>query len=389
MARILILGGGFAGVTAAENISAAAGEEHDITLISASRRFTFFPALVPLVFGNFHPEEIRADLPGRLRSRGVRFVEGEVITIDPRSKKVKVSGNDVDGDFHFDYLVITLGRRLATENVPGFFEYAHHLLGVEPALKFKTALSDFRSGSIVVGLCPGAFLPIPVCESALALAAKFAGQMAKKSVSVTAVFPHELGRALAGTDLFRDMEHEFESKGIRLIENFAIERVETNQILSRGKEPIPFDLSLLIPPFEGQTPVQSLFSTPNPDGFAKVNDLMQLEGSANIYAAGDIISLPGPRFGYMAINQAKVAAANILAELANGSANVEYTHEIAWIVGEKYTDPIFLHYGIWDDTLADFDENGLLGMAKPIRERYGSIYRRYKIRAEEGRRLRQ
>ena len=77
----------------------------------------------------------------------------------------------------------------------------------------------------------------------------------------------------------------------------------------------------------------------------------------------------------MAIRQGKVAALNVLAELKGEKPAVEYRHKIEWAIAEKYTDPVFFHYGFWDDTLDDFDENALLGMAKEVRRHYGPVKR--------------
>jgi NADH dehydrogenase FAD-containing subunit len=100
---------------------------------------------------------------------------------------------------------------------------------------------------------------------------------------------------------------------------------------------------------------------------------MQVADLDGVYAAGEIVSQPGPKFGYMAMRQGKVAAANILAELNGEKPSTEYVHKIAWAISEKYTDPIFFHYGFWDETLEDFDENALLGMAGRLRDRYGPL----------------
>lgn len=373
VARILILGGGFAGVTAADVVSAGAGEKHEITLVSTSRRLTFFPALMPMVFGDFEAGDVNVDMVAPLRGRGVRFVGGEVLNIDPKARTVRIIGTDIDGDVHFDKLIIAMGRRLATEKIPGFFEYSHHLLGVNPARRFKNAIADFQKGSIVLGLCPEGRLPIPICESALALAGRFERQIADKTISITVVFPEAPDRALAGAGLFRDIERAFNAKGINLVSDFLANRVDKKLLFADDRPPIPFDLLMLIPPFCGQASIQHLYHDENSDGFARVNSKMQLEGFNGIYAAGDIISLPGPRFGYMAMRQAKVAAVNVLVELSGETASLEYNHEIEWVLGEKYTHPNFFHYGVWDNTLEDFDENALLGMAKRFRDHYGRV----------------
>jgi NADH dehydrogenase FAD-containing subunit len=56
MANALVLGGGFAGVVAAESLAQRLGPEHRITLVSRHREFTFFPSLVRLAFGSLKLE---------------------------------------------------------------------------------------------------------------------------------------------------------------------------------------------------------------------------------------------------------------------------------------------------------------------------------------------
>jgi sulfide:quinone oxidoreductase len=373
MARILILGGGFAAIAAAEKLSNSVGEDHEITVVSNTGQFMFYPALVPMLFGDFEPDEIHFELRPKLSEHGIRFIQGDVLSIDYERNTVKVTGEDVDGALHYDYLIVALGRRLATGRVPGFFEHAHHLLGLESALKFKNAVSSFEKGAIVVGLCAEAFLPVPVCETALALAEKFRDRIAGGSVTLTAVFPTTLEKAFAGSALFRDIDEEFDRKGIRMVSDFAVDRVGESTITSVLGSTLHHDLLMLVPPFRGQASLQHLALVTDDAGFAQVNERLQVKGYDNVYAAGDIVSLPGPRFGYMAIRQGKVAAANIIAQLKGEEPNIEYTHRIEWALGEKYTDPVFFHYGFWDETIDDFDENAFFGMAKVIRDHYGPV----------------
>src|SRR6266568_2427559 len=62
MANVLIVGGGFGGVLAAESLAKKLGSDHQITLVSRSRRFLFYPALVRFAFGQYHVEDISFDL---------------------------------------------------------------------------------------------------------------------------------------------------------------------------------------------------------------------------------------------------------------------------------------------------------------------------------------
>ena len=373
MSKILILGGGFAGITAAEVLASSVGDAHEITLVSANTDFTFYPALVPLVFGNFEPQDIHFDMRQKLAERHVRFIKGEVVAVEPERRGVRIAGDDVEGTLYYDYLLVALGRRLATEKIPGFFEHAHHLLGLGSALKFRNAIAVFQSGSIVVGLCPDANLPVPVCETALALAKRFESEIAEKKVSVTAVFPATIEKAFAGASLFRDIVDEFDRLDIRMVSDFAVDRIGENSLVSALGSTLGFDLLMLVPPFRGQNSLQHLSPVTDDAGFAQVNDLLQVKGLERVYAAGDVVALPGPKFGYMAMRQGKIAARNIIAQLRNEEPAAEYSHKIAWALGEKYTDPVYFHYGFWDETLEDFDENAFFGMAKRIREHYGPI----------------
>ena len=91
MAKILIIGGGFAGLIAAERLAESLDRSHQITLLSHSGRFTFYPALVELAFGDLRADEITIDLASKLSDIGVRFVQGELIRLDKHRKKAEVA----------------------------------------------------------------------------------------------------------------------------------------------------------------------------------------------------------------------------------------------------------------------------------------------------------
>src|SRR5215467_781567 len=170
MAKVLILGGGFGGVVAAERLAQQLSDEHQITLVSRSRNFVFYPALVRLAFGKCQKKDVSFDLRHAMLDRRVNFIEAEVARIDPYEKKVTIAHGELEGHLPYDFLVFALGRRLATERITGFYEHAHHLLNVDKAIQFGKAVSNLHSGRVIIGQCAGARLPVPVCETAFALA---------------------------------------------------------------------------------------------------------------------------------------------------------------------------------------------------------------------------
>ncbi|MEQ1606279.1 MAG: FAD-dependent oxidoreductase [Pyrinomonadaceae bacterium] len=363
MANILILGGGFGGLIVAERLAAAIGATHQITLVAPNQKFTFYPALVNLAFGECEPDDITFDLAAKLKNIGVRYVQGEMIHIDSDNKKVEVAGDDMNGEIAYDYLVIAVGRRLATEKVPGFFEYAHHFLGTGAALKFGEAIKDFKKGRIIVGLCPDARLPVPVCETAFALAKKFKTEMADGSVQISVIFPESLEAAFGGAALHKELEAAFRRHNINVHYEIPISEITSDSVLSSEKHQINYDLLMLVPPFRGKASLRSEGITDSSD-FVKVDDLMKIKGLDNGYAVGDIVAFSGPKFAHMAVRQAEVAAANLISEINGEKPTQAYYHEIATIIDAGGSDSIYLHYGIWDDSMYRLKKGRLWGWAK-------------------------
>lgn len=371
MANVLIIGGGFAGLIAAERLAATLDGIHQITVVAPNRKFTFYPALVELAFGECEVEDLTFDLAAKFNGIGVRYIQGQLIRLHKDRQKAEIAGEDFSGEIGYDYLVLALGRRLATEKVSGFFENAHHLLGTNAALKFGRAIDDFREGNIVLGLCPGARLPVPVCETAFALARRFESKIDDGTVNIKIIFPESLKSAFGGADLHKELEAAFLRHGINVLYDIPISVITADEVLSSEKHRIKYDLLMLVPPFRGQAILDDLGITDS-DDFIKVDGLMQVKGLDNTYAAGDVVAFSGPKFAHMAVRQAEVVAENIISELNGATPNKEYYHEIATVIDAGGAESIYLHYGIWDDSLYRLKQGTFWGWAK---EAHDAVWR--------------
>lgn len=369
MANILILGGGFGGLMTAERLVSSLDSTHQITLVSPNRNFTFYPALVHLAFGDCEPEDLQFDLQIKLNDLGVRFIQGETLRINHHRKTVEITGDDVSGEIGYDFLIIAPGRRLATEKVAGFFEHAHHLLGAKAAQKFGEAVNNFRTGTIIVGMCPDARLPVPVCETAFALARKFETEMREGKVEIKVVFPESLESAFGGAVLHKELEAAFKRHKIKVLYDVPVCEITSEEIVSARKHRIKYDLLMLVPPFRGNSLHNNLPVT-NEQDFIKVDDLMRVQTLEKTYAVGDVVAFSGPKFAHMAVRQAEVAAANIISEITGKVPEQTYYHEIAAIIDAGGADSIYLHYGIWDDTLYRLKKGRFWGWAKEVHDRF-------------------
>lgn len=369
MANVLVLGGGFGGVVAAEALAKKLGPEHQITLVSRDSRFVFYPALVRLAFGDCEPDDVSYDLRDAMLDRHIRFVEAEVARIDPFERRVILAHGEVKGEMPYDYLVFALGRRLSTELIPGFYEHAHNLLTVEAALKFGEAVREFHEGHAVVGYCQGARLAVPVYETAFALSRYLEDRGERERVRITLVSPEPPSDHLGGIKMAKALRDALDAHNIEFLPDFPINRVTAKEVTTEGGHRLHYDLLMLIPPFGGASAVRGQ-GLADGDDFIRVDRRMRVPGIERMYAVGDAVNLPGPKMGHMAVRQAEVAAENLAAEIEGQSPTATYEHEMKLIIDEGGRDSIYLHKSLSTDEAATVKHGRFWHWAKLAHEKY-------------------
>ena len=372
MAKVLILGGGFAGVVAAEHLAEQLGDEHQITLVSRSRQFVFYPALVRLAFGKSEAADVSFDLRQTLLNRRVNFIEAEVARIDPFERNVTIAHGEVEGKLPYDYLVFALGRRLATERITGFYEHAHHLLNVDKAISFGKAVKKFYEGRAVFGQCAGARLPVPVYESAFTLARKLAETGERDRVRITVVSPTSLVSEIGDVAGAAALKKALDSLEIEFLPNLSIESLTQNSAIAKSGEALDFNLLMLVPPFRGSSAASYLGIT-NDEGYIHVDSTMRVRGVERIYAIGDCTDFDGPKMGHMAVRQAEIAATNLAAEI-NGRAPVaRYQHEMRFVIDEIGNDSLYVRRNFSTNDQATIRQGRFWSWAKRVQEKYWEV----------------
>lgn len=369
MARVLILGGGFGGVVAAESLAQQLGDEHQITLVSRDRRFVFYPALVRLAFGKCEPDDVSFDLRRSMLNRRINFIQAEVARIDPIERKAILAHGEIEGAVSYDYLVYALGRRLATERVPGFFEHAHHLLDVDGALKFGEAIRNLREGRVVIGQCPDARLPVPVYETAFALSSWLKENNDPESVRITVVSPRTITEEFGDDKMDAIIQQALIREGIEILPNFPISKIGSSFVATDDGRDLNYSLLMLVPPFRGSSAASRLGITDD-EGYINVDWTMKVVGVERIYAVGDCVNFAGPKMGHMAVNQAQVAAANLAAEIAGHEPITHYDHEMMMVVDVVGGDSIYFHKDLWSDTTASVRHGRFWTWVKRVHENY-------------------
>lgn len=369
MAKVLILGGGFGGVVAAERLAEQLGDEHQITLVSRSRQFTFYPALVRLAFGKSEAADVSFDLRRTMLNRRINFIEAEVAYIDPFERTITIAHGQVEGKIPYDYLVFALGRRLATERILGFYEHAHHLLNVDKAISFGKAVNNLHTGRAVFGQCLGARLPVPVYESAFALARRLEENGERERVKITVVSPTTLDTEIGDITAAAAIKNALDANKIEFRPNLRIESLTQDSAITNSGEKINFNLLMLVPPFRGSSAASYLGIT-NEESYIHVDLTMRVAGHERIYAVGDCTNFDGPKMGHMAVRQAEVAAANLAAEIAGFAPVSRYRHEMRFVIDEIGPNSLYLRKDLSTDEAATIRQGRFWSWAKRVQEKY-------------------
>jgi NADH dehydrogenase len=133
--RVLILGGGFAGLVATQTLKRA---DVDITLLDKRNFHLFQPLLYQVATGSLSPAEIAAPIRAVLsRQKNVEVLLGEAVDIDPQAKKVLLADGDA---FPYDTLIIATGSQTSYYGNDQWRENAPSLKSVEEATRMRHKL---------------------------------------------------------------------------------------------------------------------------------------------------------------------------------------------------------------------------------------------------------
>jgi NADH dehydrogenase len=130
--RVIVLGGGFGGLSAVQRLKRAPVE---VILIDRRNFHLFQPLMYQIATGSLSPGEIAAPLRGVLsRQRNTQVLLGEVSDIDPAAKKIQL----LDGaTFDYDSLIVATGSQTSYYGNDSWREWAPSLKSVEEATAIR------------------------------------------------------------------------------------------------------------------------------------------------------------------------------------------------------------------------------------------------------------
>jgi NADH dehydrogenase len=128
--RVVILGAGFAGLTAARRLERAPVR---VTVIDRRNHHLFQPLLYQVAAAALNPSDIAAPIRGILRGKNTTVLLGEASSVDAERKRVLLLGGEVP----YDYLIIATGSTHSYFGHDAWSRYAPGLKSIEDALEIR------------------------------------------------------------------------------------------------------------------------------------------------------------------------------------------------------------------------------------------------------------
>ncbi len=274
MERLVIVGGGYAGVMAAVRGARRLGGAAQVVLVSER------DALIERI--RLHEAAARGRDPRRplaelLRGTGVTFVHARCDEVDPEGRVV-VAGRRRIG---YDRLIVAIGTVAATDRIPGAWEHAFVLEpGHSTALGAAVERAAAHRGELVVvgGGLSG-------LEAATALAERY------RELRVTLLTRGEVGERM-GDGARAHVRRACERLGIDLREHVAVERIEEGAVIVGG-ERVPFDVCIAAVGFRVPDALARWGFPVDAQGRARVDAYLRSKAAPEIYVAGDCAAVEG------------------------------------------------------------------------------------------------
>ena len=299
--RVVIAGGGVAGIETLLALRDLAGDRVAIEIVAPERELVYRPLSVATPFDLGDPPRFAlSDIAGDLRAT---FREDAIVALRPATR---VALTRIGASISYDALVVASGAE-PEEAIPGAFTYR----GPQDSAGLRTLVDEFQvdegRGSIVFAVPSGTTWPLPIYELALITAARIEAHGSNAAVKL--VTPEAAPLSLFGHQASDAVGALLAARGIEVMTSthpvdFAY---STLNVVPEAR--ISASRVVALPRLRGRAPMGVPHDA---DDFVPVDAHGVVEGLPDIYAAGDVTA-GSIKQGGIATQQADAVASAIAA----------------------------------------------------------------------------
>jgi sulfide:quinone oxidoreductase len=309
MTRVLIAGGGVAGVEAMLALSHLEPEGVDVELLSPSDRFVYRPLQVVEPFGSGEGA-VEMDLEQMVSDAGARHVADGLESVDAVEGTVRTTSGRAR---EYDALLVAIGAQ-PIEAVRGALTFGI----ADGAARLTVMLGSLghRGSTRIAYVVPGgATWSIAAYELALLTAAERDARRLE-GVEIMLVTYEWDPLEVFGTAASELVTERLADAGIEFRPASVARSFEQGRLILANGEPIELDHAVALPGLK-VPPIRGL--PQGEDGFVRTDARMRVDGLENVWAAGDVTPFPIKQGG-LAAQQADAAAKGIAAAAGASAA---------------------------------------------------------------------
>lgn len=341
--RILILGGGFAGVYAALELEKRLGgkDDYEIALVSKQNYFVFHPMLPEVISGTIGLTDVVSPLRRILKRTDINVREIEAIDLERKVVKVAHGYTSHGHELGFDHLVLALGTVTDFRGLRGLAEHAfpfkdltdalrlrHHVIGVLEEAAIERHDHELRRQLLTFVVAGAGFSGVEVAaelnDFVRGVAKSYRG-LDRSEIKVVLVQAIDRILPEVPASLGRFAERILRKRGVEVMLNTKVEAATgTEAILGDGRRLPTRSLISTVPAFPHPL-IDSLTTLPKEWGKVEVDTHLRVKGRTDIWAVGDCAFVRNPDgsinppTAQHATRQAAALADNLVASLRGGT----------------------------------------------------------------------
>lgn len=342
MKNIVIIGGGYAGVTAGVHLRKHLKGHKDIqiTLINKHTYHIFTPSLYEVATSESPMKNIAIPLR-KIFPDTVGLVKGEVEKIDTEAKKIFVTGKDT---IAYDYLIIALGSQAAYYGIPGLQEYSIPFKSLNNAVKIQEVIQNQclvkndsnKKLEIVIG--GGGFAGTELAAEILTYRKRISRENKLHLNCIETTVIQGSDRVLKELDekVSTLAAKRLKEPGMKMAFGGHIKEVTKTEVLTDDGKKHPYDILIWTGGVEANHIAKNSGLPVTKRGQVIVNASLQMQDSDCVFAAGDIAGYidpksekPVPNVAQVAEEQGVTAAENVIRSIKK----------------EPLTPYVYRHYG--------------------------------------------
>lgn len=303
MKKIIIIGAGFAGLSAAAQLSKSR-LDLEVTVIDRKKTSDFLPTLPDCIGRGINPDYLSYEIEKAAKKYDFKFINSEVLSLDLRSKTVSTA----NFNSNYDFLIIASGSETNFYGNDNIGQFAYKIDDVRDTRRIVAAVKENKFHNYIIA--GAGYTGIEVATNLI----RYLNDV-RKNAKIIII---ERAASILGPlpQWMKDyVSRNLKRMGIEVFVNSSIEKIEADMVYASGSRVFENSMVIWAAGVKTGAFIQSLNLEKNPQGRIKVDEYLRASDSCFVIGDAAYFSSQGAFLRMavqFAIAQGVIAAENVL-----------------------------------------------------------------------------